>query len=99
VVGTSRDSSPLFPHAVLWFGDTTRPAAQLERVRGQKLAGVRRRGLRLRLTMSEPGSTEITLRLARTKTKLATTTVTSQRPGRARSRSGSPARYGAACAR
>jgi probable HAF family extracellular repeat protein len=70
VVGTSDGS-----HAVLWFGDTTRPAAQLEPVRGEKLADVRSRGLRLRLTMSEPGSSELTLRLGRTKTKLATKTV------------------------
>ena len=78
VVGTSRDSS----HAVLWFGDTTRPVAQLKPVRGEKLADVRSRGLRLQLTISEPSSTELTLSLARTKTKLATKTVTVTKAGK-----------------
>ena len=63
-------------HAVLWFGDTTQPVAHLEPVHGEKLADVRSRGLRLQLTMTEPGSTEITLSLARTKTRLAVKSVT-----------------------
>ena len=45
-------------------------------MRGEKLADVRSRGLRVQLTMSEPGSTELTLRLGSAKTKLATKTVT-----------------------
>ena len=75
VAGTSRDSN-VASHAVLWFGDTTRPTARIKPVRGEKLADVRSRGLRVQLTMSEPGSTELTLRLGSAKTKLATKTVT-----------------------
>jgi probable HAF family extracellular repeat protein len=66
-------------HAVLWGGDTTRPAATLTRVRGQKLADVRSRGLRLQLTLSEPSSTEITL--TRGKKHLATKTVDANKAG------------------
>ena len=50
-------------------------------MRGEKLADVRSRGLRLQLTMSEPGSTELTLSLGRTKAKLATKTITVTKAG------------------
>jgi probable HAF family extracellular repeat protein len=47
--------------AVMWFGDTTAPTAKIRILHGEKLADVRSRGLRLQLTVTEPGSTEITL--------------------------------------
>jgi probable HAF family extracellular repeat protein len=72
VVGSSYSDTR--SHAVLWGGDTTAPTAQLRVLRGQKLSGVRSRGLRLQLTLSEPGSTEIVL--TRGKRQLATKTVT-----------------------
>jgi probable HAF family extracellular repeat protein len=67
IAGTSAD------RAVMWFGDTTQPTAQVQTLRGERLADVRSRGLRLRLTTSEPGGVEITL--SRAKRTLATKTV------------------------
>ncbi|WP_084284886.1 hypothetical protein [Solirubrobacter soli] len=70
----------LFPYtpekserAVLWGADTTPPTAKLTALPGEKLKDVRTRGLRLQLTVSEPGSTELTL--TRGKTQLATKTL------------------------
>jgi probable HAF family extracellular repeat protein len=79
VVGTSGGGSR--SHAVLWFGDTTRPTAQVRPVRGQKLAGVLRRGLRLELKLSEPATGEITVRLGSSKTTIARKTFSFANPG------------------
>jgi probable HAF family extracellular repeat protein len=94
VVGTSRNSAR--SHALLWFGDTTRPSAQLRPVRGQNLTGVLRRGLRVELTLSEPATGEITVSLGSSKGTIAhktvsfagagTTTVTLQLDHTARTR-------------
>lgn len=51
------------PYAVLWGADTTAPAARINLVRGQSIASAERRGVRLRLTMSEPGTSSLTLTL------------------------------------
>ncbi|HEY6887385.1 MAG TPA: hypothetical protein VI300_06380 [Solirubrobacter sp.] len=76
VVGVSGSS-----HAVLWFGDTTQPSAQLRPVRGQKLTGLLREGLQLELTLSEPGTGDITVSLGSSKGTIAHKTVSFTGPG------------------
>jgi probable HAF family extracellular repeat protein len=76
VVGVSGGS-----HAVLWFGDTTQPSARLRVLRGQRLTSMLRGGLQLELTLSEPGTGDVTVSLGSSKGTIAHKSVSFTGPG------------------
>lgn len=48
--------------AALWPPDTTPPSERLRLVHGERIESLMRRGLRLKLTLSEPATSELTLK-------------------------------------
>jgi probable HAF family extracellular repeat protein len=72
VAGSSGSASGLHDqHAVMWFGDTTPPAARVRLVRGQTISSALRRGIRVQLTLSEPAANDVTLSLSNSGLRLA----------------------------